>query len=216
MQLSGKFLLALVIACASSQAGTVYWTDFVNGPGPISLGYGTIATPQGNVGVSITGPLLAVRGANNAGLYWNGGYWMGGGVDNYPGFEEDFIIRDPGSFTISFDSPVVNPVIAIYSLGAGDPIVNLTFAQSFSIVPTDLSIGLSAVGLVLTGEEGWGIIRFSGTLSQISFSSDVEELYSSYQIGADASTPEPSAFILAGAGLGGLAAIRRRRVAKTT
>ncbi|MDZ4796975.1 MAG: hypothetical protein SGI92_02345, partial [Bryobacteraceae bacterium] len=124
MQLSGKFLLALVIACASSQAGIVYWTDFVNGPGPPSAGYGTIATPQGNVGVSITGPILLVRGAN--GLSWNGGYWTGGGVDNYPDFEEDFIIIDPGIFTISFDSPVVNPVIAIYSLGAGAPIVNLT------------------------------------------------------------------------------------------
>jgi hypothetical protein len=85
--------------------------------------------------------------------------------------------------TINFSQPIANPIMYIYSLGNG--ITGLTPDWTFTSAFTLLSAqNLSnPSGNVLRGTEGHGAIRFTGTISQIKWTSSIFENVTFFQVG---------------------------------
>jgi len=141
--------------------------------------------------------------------------FIGGTVTTSPSTVADDI-RLNGSFagtdTITFDSPIVNPVFAIWSLGA--PGLGASF--TFNLTPTFEAggpnsqfggVALSVVGNVVSGAEGNGVVQFTGTFSSISWTNTFENFYAFTvgTAGTPGGVPEPSTALLLGSGLSGLA-----------
>ena len=122
------------------------------------------------------------------------------------------------SFT--FSQAVVDPVMAVFSVGQGSVPVRFVFDTDHFSVTSPTANGhwgggtLVQAGNVVTGVEGNGLIQFKGTFTKISFTTPDYENYYGGTIGAPAAAvPEPEALVLALGGLmvvGGLA--RRRRI----
>ena len=107
---------------------------------------------------------------------------------------------------ITFSKSVVNPVMAIWSLGAGGTTASFNFTPSepFTIESGGPSAeyGGSTIfvcsgnSLAVCGTEGNGTIQFQGTFSTISWTNPVFENYYGFTIGAPISTsvvvPEPA------------------------
>jgi len=109
------------------------------------------------------------------------------------------------STEFTFVPSVSNPYLAIYSLGQPGTPVTLTASADLDVVCTDINpsgCGLTPNPLVKTasnafrGEEGFGIIQFTGVLSSITIGPAADSLcehYSNYAwgIGGCESTPTP-------------------------
>ena len=64
----------------------------------------------------------------------------------------------------------------------------------------------------MTGMEGNGVVQFAGSVSSISWTTDVFENYFAFTVGSAGSVPEPGAHLMLPAGLALLAlAVRFRR-----
>jgi PEP-CTERM motif len=126
--------------------------------------------------------------------------------------------------TLSFSTPLVNPVIAIWSLGAGGIPASFVFGATpvFIAGGPSAEYGGSAIvvsGNTVTGAEGNGTVEFLGTYSSISWTNPLFEDYYGFNVGAPAmaasATPEPSTLTLLGVGAVNLIgyAWRRRKLA---
>jgi hypothetical protein len=84
-------------------------------------------------------------------------------------------INQPGKYTYTFSEPVLNPLLAIYSLGRTNPgpiTVTISADTAFSIYCNtvsnpDYQIVYNIPNQTFSGDEGNGIIQFSGLVSQI-------------------------------------------------
>lgn len=92
--------------------------------------------------------------------------------------------------TITFSSPVTNPIIAIVSMGGvGDP-VSFNFTNSFTILTSGpgwwaTGAALAADGDTLEGNDSDGLIQFTGTFTTISFTvTGSDRYYTGFTIGA--------------------------------
>ena len=125
------------------------------------------------------------------------------------------------TYTITFSQPVINPVLAIASLGnsAGGGSRDYNFDQPFTLLkagtgffsPSDATTLTHPSGNVLRGNEGNGLIQFTGTLSTISWTNPVAETWSGFTVGV-APVPEPSTAMILLASITGLVGIRLRRL----
>jgi hypothetical protein len=176
------------------------------------------------VGVSYTGEVLVGSVLNGTSNIWApNSSFIGGPVTTSPSVVGDDI-RLSGAFTgthtITFASPVANPVFAIWSLGSLGTQASFTFAGTPTLQaggPNSLFIGssITVVGNVVSGNEGSGVVQFGGTFNSISWT-DTPEFFYAFTVGTDgpapAPTPEPTSLILAGSGLAGLVwRLRKRR-----
>jgi hypothetical protein len=134
----------------------------------------------------------------------------------------------PVTQTLTFSQALVNPVMAILSLGQPSIVVTYNFNTPFDVLSSGTgNFGGSAAGSlfedpgnVLRGIEGHGLIRFNGTVSSISWTVPTAENWHSFTVGAAAAedgptttVPEPASLALLTAGalvLGGVARARRR------
>ncbi|MBF0413329.1 MAG: VPLPA-CTERM sorting domain-containing protein [Desulfamplus sp.] len=213
----GVFMFGML---STVEAATIGWTDWTSktagNPGSAA---GTITLPDGkSVNVSYTGELFNAGDQGNWNQYETT-YTKPGVVDNLPNQNLVSIQLKGGNAilnTITFSTPLVNPVMAIQSLGSGDT-AKYSFNQSFEILKQGKGhwgggvTSLSQSGNNLIGNEGNGIIQFTGTYSSISWTVPDGENYHMFTVGApSAAVPVPAAIWLLGSGLAGLIVTKRR------
>jgi len=120
--------------------------------------------------------------------------------------------------TLSFSQPVVDPVIAIWSLGS---VVQGPASFVFTGYNPQLVVGgpsseyggspLSLSGVTVSGLEGNGSVQFVGTYTSISWTNPQFEDFYGFNVGILGLVPEPSSYLLAALGAAGLWFARARR-----
>ena len=211
-------LLLTAVFCAAfiAQASwaTTTWTEFN------SVGSGTVTGTMGGVTVTYSSSDLNWAQINNTGTNW----WLCGatpcaayyapGITPPDNVDMISINGTDVEHTITFSSPVTNPIMALISLGEPSIYTTYYFDQNFSILSDGPGWwgGPGTLNLVsgngLQGIEGDGLIQFNGTFNQITWTGGNEEYWNGFNV---ATTPEPSSLLLLGSGLlGGLGVIRRK------
>jgi hypothetical protein len=213
--------MAGVAGTASS--ATVQWTDWTSVSGNSATGTLPGAT------VTLSGPN---DGGNTTGTFnWGPqSTYVGGVAGNAPCSGTASCLGDivnltgaspPATETLTFSSPVTNPIFAVWSLG--QPTVEASLAFPTGTTPTIQSSGTNGVfgftsliasGNVVTGREGNGTFVLPGTYSSIPLTASLENFYG-FTVGASgpisAAVPEPSIFALLAAGLMAAGCVGRRR-----
>lgn len=217
--LIGAVMCAVSLTAAPAFAVTT-WTDWTSSTAGAP---GSAAGSLGGVAVSYSGELDSAVINGTSPIWAPNTSFTGGTVTASPSTVGDAIFLN-GSFTgtntITFASPVVNPVFAIWSLG--QPGLEASF--NFNATPTFEAGGVNSQfgGLPITvsgnsvnGREGNGVVQFTGTFSSLSWTNTFENFYG-FTVGVNGSSgpsavPEPSTIALFGIGLAGLGLVRRRK-----
>ncbi len=120
--------------------------------------------------------------------------------------------------TLSFSQPVIDPVIAIWSLGS---VVQGPASFVFTGYNPQLVVGgpsseygggpLTLSGVTVSGLEGNGSVQFLGTYTSISWTNPQFEDFYGFNVGILGVVPEPSSYLLAALGAIGLWFARTRR-----
>ena len=175
----------LLAGSATSRANQIFWSDWTTKNVGTPSGGSAAGTLVGlGVTVSYTGEVDAPRGDGAFPSWDPTSTYSGGFVGNAPNASYGSIGLTGGQRivdTITFSQPVVDPVMAIWSLGNGGNTASFNFLTSAPI--TIVCGGPSAEygggslfgsGSTISGNEDNGTIEFVGTFSQISFTSTVE------------------------------------------
>ena len=106
-------------------------------------------------------------------------------------------IIDTGTYTYTFSQPVLNPLLAIYSIGQNGITVTMSANTSFSIYCSGVSdpsyqITYNLPSQTLSGDEGYGIIQFNGLVDQIILTFSPNEIYTQLTWGIPAVSPTPT------------------------
>jgi hypothetical protein len=204
------FLGAVLTLEGDAWADVIAWTDWTTFSAGTTNGTATGAI--GSVGVSYLGQVLSNSNTNNTagGVSWGpASTFSGGSISNAPPFRDIITLNGgtaTGTNTITFSTPVVDPVMAIWSLGAGGTPASFVFSASepFTIQsggPSNEFGGssITKAGNVVNGIEGNGTIRFSGTFSEITWTNPQSEFFYGFTAGvagvAGPSVPGPSTLV---------------------
>jgi hypothetical protein len=126
--------------------------------------------------------------------------------------------------TLSFSQPVIDPVIAIWSLGSvvqGPASFVFTGLNPINVVggPSAEYGGnaLSLSGVTVSGVEGNGSVQFLGTYSSLSWTNPQFEDYYGFNVGILGVVPEPGSLLLASFSAAGLSlGLSRKRLKSNT
>jgi hypothetical protein len=208
-------LAAMLLFAAPSEAQTTWtnWTAATNGTPGSAIG------TVGGVGVTYSGELIA-NVTNGSSTIWSpNSSFIGGTVTASPSVVGDDLrlAGAPGTNTITFASPVENPLFAIWSLGGGGP-ASFTFNQTptLEVGGPNSQFGGSTItvsGSTVSGREGNGVVQFAGTFNSISWT-DTPEFFYAFTVGVNgpsSTVPEPTSLILLASGFAGLIWYRRNR-----
>lgn len=149
--------------------------------------------------------------------------WQGGPVTNAPPDNSGIRLIGGNSDlvdTLTFSAPVLNPVLAIVSLGqAGTPASFHFDTSSFTLFGGGPSSNwgggpLSFTGNVVFGAEGNGLVMFNGLVSEISWTNPQSENFYAFTVGEVGAVPEPSTWLMMIAGFLGLGFLACRKESK--
>lgn len=213
-KLSVLAVAALAFAAAPASAA-IQWTDWTqagNGGAVGNLAGGTV-TATVNTGQIHN---WQVSGGTD--------YWRQGGVNPWPAYDgvsnvppnNDFIAPNSGSYTFTFSKPLTDLYIAIISQGQPSIQTQWTFDKPFTLVDQGQGFWgngvFTIVGNQISAGEAHGIIKFDGPVSTLNLRSANGEFWSGLTFGTSGVVPEPAtwAMLIAGFGLVGAAARRRR------
>jgi hypothetical protein len=211
------------LTCGVTQAASIDWNAWTSATG------GTIAPDSIGVTFAIAGTGSVDNLVSNYPSYTPTTTYADGTVVNNAPVSADGIIQLAGGNTnvntVTFSKPVVNPVMAIWSLGSGGTTAQFDF---ISATPMLVSGGPSAEyggksitisGNDVSGAEGNGTIQFIGTFTSLSWTNPAYEFWYGFDVGAagvgssgaPSGVPEPSTLALFGAALLPFAASLWRR-----
>ena len=213
---SRVFAVAVATLMSTSASAAIQWTDWT------SVAGGTATGSLAGTAVTMSGPFHTFQVAGGT------DYWRTGGnpwaaydaLSNLP-TNNDFVAPSGNgvSHTISFAKAVIDPYIAIISLGQGGIQTNWTFDAPFSLVDQGQGFWgngvFTIVGNTISAGEAHGVIQFKGTFTSLTLTTNNVENWSGLTIGAAGVVPEPAswAMLITGFGLVGAAARRRRTIA---
>src|SRR6185503_19455171 len=186
--------VALMAAAASAQAAIVDWTQW-----------------NGQTDTGVSGAIGVTYSGDTFGTIFDYPSWLpsstyaGGTVSNAPAPANGMIQTTGGDNnvnTITFSSAVLNPVMAIWSLGqGGDPTRFLFTNNNISLEAGGPSLEYSGQSITLggqtvTGVEGNGTIQFNGLVTSISWTNPDYEFWYGFTVGTPgvAGAPEPAAW----------------------
>jgi hypothetical protein len=205
--------VAMTAATAHGINAQVNWAEWTSATAGAVAG----SIPAFGLNVTYTGPYAFAQVNNTGTNYWNYAVYD---VPNRPGRTDIIALDVAGSHTIAFSAPVTDVYMAFVSVGRTNLPVSYFFGVPFEIVsvgPGHWGNGtLTQSGNTLTGAEGHGVIRFTGTFSEISWRTDPNEYWHGITVGAALPgqvVPEPMTAVLVLTGLAGMAVLRRRRSA---
>jgi hypothetical protein len=224
-------IVAAVAALAAGRqvnADTVTWAVWNTPATSTGLTSGAATATMGAINVNYTGevesvdPLGAYPSWNPASTYTDGTF-----ITNAPapsdGIVQLFGGQGTSTDTITFSTPVANPVMAVWSLGSvvsgPDPATfDFTASEPFAIIaggPSQeyggSSIFLTGGGSDVTGLEGNGTIEFYGTYSSITFTTPSFENWYGFTVGmSSVAIPAPASALSGGVLLAGLALAKKR------
>ena len=218
MKVHAVAFASLIALTGSAGAAQIDWNTWS------STTAGSIATTGGPVGVAFSGPSVSVQTPYPS--YMPASTFADGTiVANAPVNTNGIMQLTGGSDalnTVTFATAVVDPVMAIWSLGQGG--INAQFAFT-NATPIFVSGGpsneyggapISVSGNTVFGAEGNGTVQFLGTYTSISWTNPVFENWYGFDVGIAGvapAVPEPGtyALMLAGLSVVGFMARRRRR-----
>lgn len=216
MKFKLAFAAAALAASGLAQSATIDWNTWTsNSTGTIdSTSVTTTFTGQTNLGWYASYPSWAPGGT----------YADGTVVANGPSSTNGIVVLNGGNTnlqTITFSTPVVDPVMAIWSLGQGGIDASFDFTNATPVfVAGGVSVEYGGSSIVVSGSdvsgtEGNGTVQFIGTYSSISWTNPTFENWYGFDVGVAgvSAVPEPGSMglLLAGLTLVGLAARRRQK-----
>jgi hypothetical protein len=211
-------ILTLAVTAPRASACTI-WTDWTSAT--VGVPGAAIGTLDG-VTLRYVGEVLGAIVDGTSGIWSPDSSFIGGTSTTSPSTVGDDIRLQgtPGTNTLTFDSPLTDPVFAIWSLGQPFLAASFTFDATpiFQAGGPNSGFGggpIIVAGNVVTGAEGNGVVMFPGTFTSISWTNTPEFFYA-FTVGiaddgATAVVPEPTSLLLVGTGVAGLIATARRR-----
>lgn len=219
----------LLAACAittstRAHADTITWTNWSSAT---SGNPGSATGAAGSITVTYSGQ---TSGLTNVPTWGPASTFTGGLVGNAPPHTPTVQLEGGSSITemITFSSTVVDPIVAIWSLGGNGASASFDFSsksgQPFNLLGggPNAEFGgsaLTATGSVVHGVEGNGLVQFNGSFDTITFTTPNFENYYAFTVGYDATltgggptpgpVPEPATLSLFGLGLAALPMARR-------
>lgn len=200
---------SLLIAGTAAQADTVNWASWTSQPDA-----NTVVGNIGAVGVTYSGPVNFSQLNNTGTDYWvDLGYTQG--VVNRPTGTDLVSLSAGGTKTITFSTAVSNVYMAFTSWNGN----TATFSSPFSVVSQGCGYWGCGTFVVNGASDGFfgngevhGVLKFAGPITSLTFT-DTDENWHGFTVGLGA-VPDAStwAMLIAGFGLVGAMARRRRTV----
>jgi len=188
---------------------------------------GTLTIGAQTINVNYTGDVaFAQVGAGGTDYYIPASVYTNSQVANVPTNNNIIALSESRAFTdtLTFSTPLVNPILDIVSLGQpGDAV-----SYNFNAIPVILSQGaggvfggcstcLSVTGNSLNGTEGDGVVEFVGTFNSLAWTTTNGEFWNGFTLGVQgvgaSGVPEPATWstILLALGLAAPVVWRHRK-----
>lgn len=218
---------SVVVACATfaaalpAMAGPIDWASWSGISSGTTTGAASASFGASGITATYSGELQNFFA--NYPSYNPGGTFSGGAIGNAPpsanGIIQVFGGGNSGVNTLTFSHAVLNPVMAIWSLGQGGINAQFAFNTSFTVQSGGPSAeyggtSITSVGNTVFGSEGNGTLQFTGSVTAISWTNPVAENWYGFTAGTSVQAiPEPETYVLMLAGLAAVGFVARRRAA---
>ncbi len=195
---SGGLIAGLIVGLISvamigpANADPIYWADDWTVVVPDHQATASVVQNDIVVDVTYSGHLVEVAWPP----HWVEGYpppYTGNPVvDNAPAWGIMLVMANTSDTgyanMLVFSSPLIDPLIALYSVGRPNLAVPYEFDQPFTLLSEGEGFGgdgyFEIDGNTLTGYEGHGVIQFYGAISAIGWNNPVTENHHGFAVGA--------------------------------